>query len=60
MQKRKKYDAVQEVREIRDHMAATYANDPKKFRKDLKDIRDRYFPKDWEERQAVFLRRRSR
>lgn len=60
MKKSKKYDAVQEVREIRDQMAVIYANDPEKFRNDLKMIRDKYFPKDWQERQAAVLEGRGR
>ncbi len=50
-EKVKKFDAVQEVRSFRDKMGPIYMNDREKLRKDLKDIRDRYFPKDCNKKQ---------
>lgn len=52
MKKAKKYDAVKEVREFRDKMGPVYMNDPEKLKKALKEARDKFFPKNWQKKDA--------
>lgn len=46
MKKAKKYDAVKEVREIRDKVSAEFMNDPEKLKQALKEAREKFFPKE--------------
>ncbi len=45
MQKAQKYDAVKEVREIRDKLSPEFMNHSEKLRKALKGAREKFFPK---------------
>ena len=60
MKNAKKYDAVAGVRKIRDEMAIIYVQDPERYKRDLNAIREKYFPKNWEERQATYLKGRKK
>jgi hypothetical protein len=46
MKKAKKYDAVKEVREIRNKMSEEFANAPEKLKAALKAVRENNFPKE--------------
>ncbi|WP_343704480.1 hypothetical protein [Chitinophaga sp.] len=45
MKKAKKYDAVQEVREIREKLSVKYFDNPDKLLEDLKAARKKFFKK---------------
>lgn len=46
MKKDKKYDAVKEMREVREKLSLEFWNNPEKMKEVLKAAREKFLPKD--------------